>query len=95
MKKEQFPPRSPFNKTDTFQIERQQKLEQYLKSLIQVAFADVIHDFSSNTKRLGAPDQPPTKLTKEVFCDHLGFFAETTEDKLNVQKLGWKNSDDF
>ena len=27
LRKEPFPPRSPFNKTDSFQIERQQKLE--------------------------------------------------------------------
>lgn len=95
LKKETFPPRSPFNKTDTFQIERQQKLEQYLKILIQTALADVIHDYSADTKKLGSPDQPAGKFNKEVFCDHLGFFAETTEDKLNVQKLGWKSGDEF
>lgn len=95
IKKQEFPPRSPFNKTDTFQIERQQKLEQYLKSLIQIAFAEVIHDYSASTKRMGAADMPSGKMSKEVFCDHLGFFAETTEDKLNVQKLGWKSGDDF
>jgi hypothetical protein len=42
-----------------------------------------------------ASDQALVKFSKEVFCDHLGFFAETTEDKLNVQKLGWKTSDNF
>lgn len=95
IKKAEFPPRSPFNKTDTFQIERQQKLEQYLKSLIQVALTDIIHDFSASTKRMGAPDTPPNKLNKDTFCDQLSFFAETTEDRLNVQKLGWKSGDDF
>lgn len=92
LKKETFPPRSPFNKTDTFQIERQQKLENYLKNYIQAILGDAIYNFSSNLKTFGSADQP-MRLNKETFCDRLNFFLETTEDKLNVQKLGWKSVD--
>ena len=34
-------------------------------------------------------------MTREHFTHTLAFFQETTEDKLNVQKLGWKYSDTF
>ena len=92
LKKETFPPRSPFNKTDTFQIERQQKLEQYLKSYIQIVMGDSIFDYMPNVKVAGSSNKS-SKLTKDEFCNALPFFVESTEDKLNVQKLGWKSSD--
>lgn len=90
LKKENFPPRNPFNKTDTFQMERQQKLEVYLKNYIQTVMGDNLYKFSPNVKPLGASDTA-SKLNKDTFCVHLPFFLETTEDKLNVQKLGWKS----
>lgn len=94
LKRETFPPRSPFNKTDTFQIERQQKLENYLKNYIQTVLGDDVYQFSSNFKTPNQADtKQPTKLTKEVFCDLFSFFNETIEDRLNVQKLNWKSSD--
>lgn len=92
LKREPFPPRSLFNKTDTFQIERQQKLEIYLKSYIQIVLGDSIYNFSPNLKVPGRADQP-TRMNREVFCEQLSFFTETTEDRLNVQKLGWKSVD--
>jgi hypothetical protein len=92
LRRENFPPRSPFNKTDTFQIERQQKLESYLRNYIQIVFGDTLFSYSSTYKSPGSSDQT-SKLDKEVFCEQLPFFRETAEDKLNVQKLGWKYSD--
>ena len=94
LKKETFPPRSPFNKTDTFQMERQQKLEQYLKSFITIVFGEDIYKYSSNLRAPGSPTSSAV-LTKDVFCEHLTFFHETTEDQLNVQKLGWKSGAEF
>ncbi len=88
LKKEEFPPRSPFTKTDTFQIERQLKLEHYLKTYIQVVFGEAIYDFMPNVKVAGGSNKQ-LKLNKDEFCNALPFFVETTEDKLNVQKLGW------
>jgi hypothetical protein len=92
LRKETFPSRSPFNKTDSFQIERQQKLEQYLKTYIQTVLGDSIYDFMPNVKLAGSSNKQ-MKLNREEFCNALPFFIETTEDKLNVQKLGWKTAD--
>jgi hypothetical protein len=88
LKREIFPPRSPFTKTDTFQIERQQKLESYLKTYIQVVFGESVYDFMPNVKVAGGSNNQ-LRLNKDEFCSALPFFVETTEDKLNVQKLGW------
>lgn len=93
LRREAFPPRSPFNKTDSFQIERQQKLELYLKNYIQTVLGDGIYNFSPNYKSAQSSSEKPIKLTKEVFCDLFSFFNETVEDTLNVQKLNWKSSD--
>ncbi|CAF1082260.1 unnamed protein product [Brachionus calyciflorus] len=92
LRKEPFPPRSPFTKTDSFQIERQQKLEAYLKNYIQIVLGETIFLYMPHVKAPGQSDQT-IKLTKSHFCDKLNFFQETTEDKLNVQKLGWKSFD--
>jgi hypothetical protein len=94
LNREAFPPRSPFNKTDTFQMERQQKLETYLKNFIMIVFGEDIYKYSSNLRAPGSPTTS-TVLTKEIFCDRLTFFHETTEDELNVQKLGWKSGNEF
>lgn len=95
LRKEPFPPRSPFNKTDTFQIERQQKLEQYLKAYIQIVLGDSVYDFMPDVKLATSSKTNTTKLTKDEFCNALPFFVESTEDKLNVQKLGWKTTSDM
>lgn len=92
LKREPFPPRSLFNKTDSFQIERQQKLEIYLKNYIQIVLGESLYQFMPNAKIAGQSNQT-IKLTKSIFCERLHFFEETTEDKLNVQKLGWKSFD--
>lgn len=92
LKKEPFPPRSLFTKTDSFQIERQQKLETYLKNYIQLVLGESLYQFMPNAKIPGQSDQT-MKLTKSIFCERLNFFQESTEDKLNVQKLGWKSFD--
>jgi hypothetical protein len=88
LKKESFPPRSPFNKNDSFQIERQQKLQEYLKSLIEIVLGDNIYNFSPTLKSSKSPEAP-VRLTKDMFCQLFPFFVESAEDKLNVQKLGW------
>jgi hypothetical protein len=74
-------------------MERQQKLEQYLKNYIQTVLASNGNDFLSNYKTPGgSPSQLP-KMTKEKFVEIFNFFLETSEDILNVQKLGWKSND--
>lgn len=73
-------------------MERQQKLEQYLKNYIQTVLGNNGNDFLSNYKTPGSPDQS-TKMTKEKFTEIFNFFLETSEDILNVQKLGWKSND--
>lgn len=103
LKKESFPARSPFNKNDTFQMERQQKLEQYLRNFILVSLGDSLYEFSATHRAVDSNVRPttsqaasaqPARLTKEVFCERLPFFQESTEDKLNVQKLNWKSTAD-
>ena len=89
LRKIDFPPRGIFTKTDTFQIERQIKLEQYLKEYVLIVLGDNIYNFSTTHKSPTASSDQPMKLTKDTFCDMIPFFYETTEDKLNVQKLGW------
>ena len=34
------------------------------------------------------------KLSKGMFCEHLGFFSETIEDKLNMKLLGWESEEE-
>ena len=94
LRKETFPPRGLFTSTDTFQMDRQQKLEQYLRTYIELALGDNIYDYSSSLKKAGSSDAR-REMTREHFTQTLAFFQETTEDKLNVQKLGWKYSDTF
>lgn len=93
LKREQFPPRTPFNKTDSFQIERQQKLEIYLKNYIQTCLGDNIYQYSDTLKSSNNNSNVVLKMDKQAFCDMFNFFNETVEDKLNVQKLNWKSSD--
>ncbi len=93
LKREQFPPRTPFNKTDSFQIERQQKLEIYLKNYIQTCLGDNIYQYSDTLKSSNTNSNVVLKMDKQTFCDLFNFFNETVEDKLNVQKLNWKSSD--
>lgn len=77
---EPFPPKSIFNKSDTFQFERQKKLEIYLKNYIQIVLGENMHNFSDKSLR----------LTKNIFCKLFIFFNETLEDKHYCRKFNFK-----
>lgn len=54
--------------------------------MIQTVLEDSIKKFSLSK------DETRHKFTKETFIDKFNFFIETSEDKLNVIKLGWCTS---
>ena len=68
LKKLSFPPRSPFTKSDQFQMERQQKLEHYLRNFIELCLGDSIYDYSPTQRAVPANVAAGSRLSDSTMA---------------------------